>query len=90
MFFHPLIDGDNLDLIIYARNISRCDSDKVTLYGLITIDNLLGEYDCVTKVRNYDFHDLDTEENKSKLKSLTELKAFVDSFHRQKEKNNCN
>ncbi len=88
MFFHPLIDGDNLDLIIYAKNISNCDSDKVGFYGLITMDNLLGEYDCVTKVRHYDFHDLNTEENKSNLKSLTELKAFVDNFHRQKEKNN--
>lgn len=82
MFFHPLINDDSLDLIIYAKNISRHDENKVTLYGLITMDNLLGEYDCVIKVRHYDFQDLDEEKDKSKLKPLTELKAFVADFHK--------
>ena len=86
MFFLPKIDGDSLDLIIYTENIKNHDVDKIAYYGLITMDNVLGEYDCVLKVRHYDFHDLDEVENKNDLIHLTELKTFVGNFHRQKQK----
>ncbi len=85
MFFYPVIDGDSLDLIIYAKNIKASDQNKVGYYGLITMDNVLGEYDCVMKVRHYDFHDLDDETEMSDLKPLTELKKFVDEFHSRKQ-----
>ena len=85
MFFFPVIDQDTLDLIIYAKSINKYDSNTVNHYGLITMDNVLGEYDCVTKVRYYDFHDLDEGEDKRDLRPLKELRAFVDSFHSQKK-----
>lgn len=85
MYFSPLVNSDTLDLIIYAKGIKKHDSNTVNHYGLIAMDNVLGEYDCVTKVRYYDFHDLDEEEDKSDLRPVKELRAFVDSFHKQKK-----
>jgi len=82
MFFLPKVDGDSLDLIIYAKNIANRDFNTIAHYGLITMDNVLGEYDCVMKVRHYDFRDLDEEKDKSSLRPLTELKIFVDEFHK--------
>lgn len=81
MFFYPIIDGVFLDLIIYASDISKHDQNTVTHYGLITMDNLLGEYDCVTKVRAYDFHDLDKQKNRNDLIPLMNLREFVANFH---------
>ena len=85
MFFSPLVREESLDLIIYAKGIKGQDSNTVAHYGLITMDNVLGEYDCVTKVRYYDFHDLDDKVDKSSLLPLTQVRSFVDSFHKQKK-----
>ena len=81
MFFYPKIDGDDLDLIIYSKDIRNHDYDIIAHYGLITMDNVLGEYDCVMKVRHYDFRDLDDEKDRTGLRPVTELKAFIDKFY---------
>ncbi len=88
MFFYPIIDSDSLDLIIYSRNIQNHDFNTIAHYGLITMDNVLGEYDCVMKVRHYDFQDLDSEKDKTGLKPVTELKTFVDSFYKKHQNKN--
>ena len=54
------------------------ENDTLTHYGLIMIDNLIGEYDCVTKVRYYDFQDLSQESQKEGLLPLSQLRAFID------------
>ncbi len=81
MFFDPIIDGDSLDVIVYAENLSKHDYNEAAYYGLITLDNVLGEYDCVMKVRHYDFRDTRELPKKHDLKHLTELPKFVDDFH---------
>ncbi len=48
-------------------------------------DNILGEYDCVVKVRNYDFHNMPVKQEELKdLKPLLELADYVDNFHKAK------
>lgn len=81
MYFDPLVDGDSLDIIVYAENLSKHDYNEAAYYGLITLDNVLGEYDCVMKVRHYDFRDTGELPKKHDLKHLTELPKFVDDFH---------
>ena len=84
MFFSPLIDEGFLDLIIYAEDISGFDEDEILYIGLLVIDGVLGEYDCVTKVRYYDFHELNKVKEKSDLVPLANLPKFVDEFYQRK------
>jgi hypothetical protein len=84
MFYLPIIEGDTIDLIIYADSLKGKDADDISRYGLITMDNVLGEYECITKVRHYDFRDLAEVKDKSQLRRLSGLSAFIDKFHRSK------
>jgi hypothetical protein len=86
MYFDPLVDGDSLDVIVYIENLSKNDFNEAVYYGLMTVDNVLGEYDCVMKVRHYDFHDTEELPKKHNLKHLTELPQFVDDFHSERKK----
>jgi hypothetical protein len=88
MFFQPIIEGDSLNLIIYADSLRGKDMEDVKHYGLVTMDNVLGEYDCITKVRYFDFRDLREVKDKSQLTKLTNLPAFIDKFYRNKTVNN--
>ena len=49
MKFFPVVSGDSLDIIIYANNVTEENYNQVAYGGLLLIDNILGEYDCVTK-----------------------------------------
>ncbi|HRP57091.1 hypothetical protein [Agriterribacter sp.] len=82
MKFFPVINGDTLDLIIYAKGITEENYNQVAYGGLLLLDNILGEYDCATKVRSYDFHDMPSaKEELEGLLPLLELAAYVDQFH---------
>lgn len=86
MKFFPVIDGDTLDLIIYAKGITEENYNQVAYGALLLLDNILGEYDCVTKVRSYDFHDMpSTKEELQDLLPLLHLAAYVDEFHSSKK-----
>lgn len=86
MKFFPVINGDTLDLIIYAKGITTENYNQVAYGALLLLDNILGEYDCATKVRGYDFHDMPaTKEDLEDLLPLLDLAAFVDQFHTSKK-----
>jgi hypothetical protein len=86
MKFFPVINGDSLDLIIYAKGVTEENFNQVAYGGLLLLDNILGEYDCVTKVRSYDFHDMPVKKEELKgLLPLIDLVAYVDNFHRSKK-----
>jgi hypothetical protein len=84
MSFHPAIEGDSLDLIIYADSIKDKNRDDVIKYGLITLDNVLGEYAATIKVRSYDFQDSQDISSGERVYKLKELPAFVDRFYASK------
>jgi hypothetical protein len=85
MKFLAMADGDTLDLIIYTKGVAEENFNQIAYGGLLLIDNILGEYDCVTKVRNYDFHEMPTENDElDKLLPLLDLSAYVDKFHDSK------
>lgn len=86
MYFDPIVEGDTLDVIVYAEKLSKYDYNEAAYYGLITLDNVLGEYDCVMKVRHYDFRDTKELPKKHDLKHLTDLPKFVDDFHSGRKK----
>jgi len=87
MKFFPVVSGDNLDVIIYANNVTEENYNQVAYGGLLLLDNILGEYDCVTKVRSYDFQNMPTKlEELKDLKPLLDLAEYVDNFHRKRNK----
>jgi hypothetical protein len=86
MKFFPIITGDTLDLIIYAKGVTEENYLQVAYNGLLLLDNILGEYDCVKKVRSYDFHNMPSKkEELEDLLPLLDLASYVDKFHSSKK-----
>lgn len=82
MKFFPVITGDTLDIIIYVKGLTQANYADVAYHGLLLLDNLLGEYDCVMKVRSYDFHPMPVKkEELDPLQPLLEIAGYVDRFH---------
>ncbi len=79
LYFYPINENGILDLIIYGNNFNHYDFNTLAHYGLIMMDNVLGEYDCVTKVRYYDFKDLSEVEDKKGLIPLKEIREYLKS-----------
>ncbi len=82
MKFFPILNEGSLDLIIFTKDVTEENDNQIAYGGLLLLDNILGEYDCVTKVNSYDFHTM--PENKEELEGLLpllDLAAFVDEFH---------
>ncbi len=85
MKFFPMISGDSLDIIIYSDKVTEENYNHVAYGGLLLLDNILGEYDCVTKIRSFDFQNMPTKQDELRdLKPLLELSNFVDNFHKKK------
>lgn len=82
MKFFPVVTGDTLDIIIYVKGLTQANYADVAYHGLLLLDNLLGEYDCVMKVRSYDFHPMPAKkEELDTLQPLLEIASYVDRFH---------
>src|SRR6185369_6906719 len=64
LYFAPLEEDGVLDIIVYGQGFADQDRNDLNYHGLIMIDNLIGEYDCVTQIRHYDFHELPDEQDR--------------------------
>jgi hypothetical protein len=86
MKFYPIVSGNTLDVIVYADQVTEENKSNVAYGCLLLLDNLLGEYDCVMKVRAYDFQSMPTDQRElAELKPLIELADYVDIFSQQKK-----
>lgn len=79
LYFFPIETDGSLDIIIYGDGFGDHEEDVLNHYGLIMIDNILGEYNFVTQVRYCDFQELPDESERSGLLPLSQLRAFIDS-----------
>jgi hypothetical protein len=79
LYFQPLEEDGALDIIVYGQGFSDLDKDQLSYHGLILIDNLIGEYDCVTQVRHYDFQEVPAEQDRDDLLPLSELPSFINA-----------
>ena len=83
MKFFPMPSGDSLDVIIYANNVTEENYNQMAYASLLLIDNILGEYDCVKKVRKYDIQNMPTSKQELQgLMPLLDLPDYVDNFHK--------
>lgn len=87
MKFLPVVDNNNIDIIVYIDNLTKENFSHIYYAGLILIGNILGEYDCVTKVRIYDFQSMPYDDDKlsSSLRPLLELSEYIDNFYGKKQ-----
>ena len=81
MFFCPVIEDNALDIIVFGKDFKKYDMDVLSHYGLILLDNVMGEFNCVTKVRHYDFQDLEDLEDDNDVRPLNEINDFIDHFY---------
>lgn len=85
MKFLPIQKGDSLDIIVYTEKLNENNFNQIAYSGLMLIDNILGEYDCVTKINKYDFQTFPTNKSElNELRPLVDLATFVDSFYKTK------
>lgn len=86
MKFYPVIEADSLNIIIYVTGLNEDNFNDIAYGGLLILDNILGEYDCVTKVKSYDFHPMPAKKEELKdLLPLIEIAEYVDKFHAEKK-----
>jgi hypothetical protein len=79
--FYPIEEDDALDIIIFVNGLTEENRNQIAYAGLLLLDNILGEYDCVTKVRHYDFQPMPEDQSeKEDLLPLSEIADFVDKF----------
>src|SRR5689334_16024641 len=80
-----LFPAGALDVIVYGSGFDDQDKDDLSYHGLIMIDNLIGEYNCVTQVRHFDFQELPDEQDKEDLLPLSQLASFIEARKRDDE-----
>ena len=80
MKFAPIIENDSLDILVFVKGLTEENKNEIAYGGLLLLDNILGEYDCVTKVRHYDFQAMPQDLRNSDLRPLYEVADFVDKF----------
>jgi hypothetical protein len=83
LHYSPVTDGDSLDIIVFGEGFKDYNQNELAQYGLIMLDNLMGEYNCVAKVRYYDFQDV-RDADGYELKPLPEINLFIESFYKAK------
>ncbi len=83
LFFFPIRENGSLDIIIYGKDFKEYDFNTLAHYGLIMMDNVLGEYDCVTKIRYYDFKDISELKNTNDLIPMTEILNYIEQNTQQ-------
>jgi hypothetical protein len=82
MKFFPVRENNQLNIIIYTAGVTEKNYNQVAYASFVLLDNILGEYDCITKVGSFDFHAMPSQkEELGDLKPLLELAAYVDNSY---------
>jgi hypothetical protein len=80
--FRALREDDNLHVQIFSDILTEDNKSDISYGCLMLLDNLIGEYDCVTKVTGYEFYNLsDAQDFKDDLDPLTEIRDFLDNYY---------
>ena len=82
LWFRALGENENIYVQIFCDFLTE-DNRKDIGYGcLMLLDNLIGEDDCVTKVRSYEFYNLsEAQDFRDHLDPLTEIRDFLDNYY---------
>lgn len=87
LYFLPVEENDKLDIIVYGLGFREYNYNKLAHYGMIMLDKVMGEYNAATKVRYYDFKDLEEAKNSDDLVPLLQINDYIEAYHAEvKEK----
>ncbi len=82
--FKATENENKLDLIIYAKGISRSNFTDASYQLSVLIDQILGEYNCAMQINQIDYEELPKDKKLlSELKPLLELADYVDAFFKK-------
>jgi len=82
LWFRAVREDDNLYVQIFSDTLTEDNRGDIGYGCLMLLDNLIGEYDCVTKVRGYEFYSLnEATDFKDDLDPLTEIRDFLDNYY---------
>ncbi len=83
MRFASFDEDGELEVCIFAENIADEDHDKVFHFGMIMIDNLVGEYDTAMNLSAVEFRGIEQAPDDWHLRPLIELPEAVDQFRQR-------
>ncbi|UKN01878.1 hypothetical protein K6119_19325 [Paracrocinitomix mangrovi] len=78
--YEPYIQDGFLNIIIYCDKVNDENYERVAYYCLLIVDNILGEYDCVTKVKSYDVQPTPISSGSKTIKPLVDLVDLIDEI----------
>jgi len=82
--FLPITEDNNLYIQIFSEFLTDENTEQISYASLMLLDNIVGEYDCVTKVKGYEFDNLsEAAEFSEDLIPLTEIREFLDDYYRE-------
>ena len=84
IWIHPIIEGENFDMIIYHPEFTEGDKNIIISGIYILLDTALGEYDVATGIRYLDFQKLPENPIKEGLIPFIELRETFDKFKPKK------
>jgi hypothetical protein len=83
----PIVTQNTLDLIVYINGYKSHDENLINYYCIKTMDSLIGEYDCVMSVRNYNFRDISEMPKNQSVIKLKDFPDFLDNFKKEMKEN---
>jgi hypothetical protein len=82
LWYRALKEDDNIYVQIFSDILTEDNRGDIGYGCLMLLDNLIGEYDCVTKVKGYEFYNLnEANEFKDDLDPLTEIRDFLEYYY---------
>ena len=84
--FLPLTDNGFLYVQIFSDLLTKENQNDIEYACLLMVDNIVGEYDCVTKVKGYEFYNLsEASDYVEELRPLSEIQEFLNDFYEIEE-----
>lgn len=85
IMFLPIVEDKNLYIQIFSKDINEETKNEVSYGCLMLLDNIIGEYACVKKVKGFEFFHLEEAVRfESKLRPLIEIRDYLHDYDQGK------
>jgi len=82
LMFLPIVEDELLYIQIFYDALTEENENMISYGCLMLLDNIIGEFDCVTKVAGYEFYNLsEATDFIEELRPLTQMRDFLDEYY---------